>query len=159
MFLDSSVRSTRTISFRSPQAALSAATWACTSAAAPRWRRLPASTPRACTPTLVTRPRWVTVLATVSTSAPRNSRQQSRNASAQRWADAFLDCCREFLGADVDTVAKTVTHRGRVTSVGVHALGVDAGSLRQRGAAADVQAQVAALSAACGDRKLIVRVD
>jgi trehalose 6-phosphate synthase len=41
----------------------------------------------------------------------------------------------------------------------VHALGVDAGSLRQRGAAADVQAQVAALSAACGDRKLIVRVD
>ena len=78
---------------------------------------------------------------------------------AQRWADAFLDCCREFLGADVDTVAKTVTHRGRVTSVGVHALGVDAGSLRQRGAAADVQAQVAALSAACGDRKLIVRVD
>ncbi len=78
---------------------------------------------------------------------------------AQRWADAFLDCCREFLGADVDTVAKTVTHRGRVTSVGVHALGVDAGSLRQRGAAADVQAQVEALSTACGDRKLIVRVD
>ncbi len=77
----------------------------------------------------------------------------------QRWADAFLDCCREFLGADVDPEAGTVTHRGRVTSVGVHALGVDADGLRQRGAAADVQAHVAALSAVCGDRKLIVRVD
>jgi trehalose 6-phosphate synthase len=77
----------------------------------------------------------------------------------QRWADAFLDCCREFLGAEVDPVAATVTHRDRVTSVRVHALGVDAGSLRERAAAADVQAQRAALSAACGDRKVIVRVD
>jgi trehalose 6-phosphate synthase len=78
---------------------------------------------------------------------------------AERWADAFLDCCREFLGADVDTAARTVTHRGHVTSVGVHPLGVDAASLRERAAAADVQAQAAAMSAACGDRKLIVRVD
>jgi trehalose 6-phosphate synthase len=77
----------------------------------------------------------------------------------QRWADAFLDCCREFLGAEVDPAARTVTHRGHVTSVGVHALGVDAGDLRQRGAAADVQAQLTALTAACGDRKVIVRVD
>jgi len=78
---------------------------------------------------------------------------------AHRWADAFVDCCREFLGADIDPVARTVTHRGHVTSVGVHALGVDADDLRQRAAAADVQAQVASLSAVCGDRKLIVRVD
>ncbi len=78
---------------------------------------------------------------------------------AQRWADAFVECCREFLGADIDPVARTVTHRGHVTSVGVHALGVDADDLRQRAAAADVQAQVAALTAVCGDRKLIVRVD
>src|ERR1700730_14982637 len=78
---------------------------------------------------------------------------------AQRWADAFVDCCREFLGADIDPVARTVTHRGHVTSVGVHALGVDADDLRQRAAAADVQAQVAALTAVCGGRELIVRVD
>jgi trehalose 6-phosphate synthase len=78
---------------------------------------------------------------------------------AQRWADAFLDCCREFLGAHVDPAARTVTHRGHVTSVGVHALGVDAADLRQRASAADVQAQVTALTAACGDRKVIVRVD
>jgi trehalose 6-phosphate synthase len=78
---------------------------------------------------------------------------------AQRWADAFLDCCTAFLDADVDRAAQTVTHRGRVTTVGVHPLGVDAADLRQRAAAADVQAQVAALSAECGDRKLIVRVD
>jgi trehalose 6-phosphate synthase len=77
----------------------------------------------------------------------------------ERWADAFLDCCREFLGADVDPITRTVTHRGRVTSVGVHALGVDAAGLRRRAGAADVQAQVEALTAACGDRKVIVRVD
>src|SRR5260370_30635 len=44
-------------------------------------------------------------------------------------------------------------------SVGVHPLGVDADGLPHRAAAADVQAQVAALTAVCGDRKLIVRVD
>jgi trehalose 6-phosphate synthase len=59
----------------------------------------------------------------------------------------------------VDPVARTVTHRGHLTSVGVHALGVDADGLRQRAAAADVQAQTAALTAACGDHKVIVRVD
>jgi trehalose 6-phosphate synthase len=78
---------------------------------------------------------------------------------AQRWADAFLDCCREFLGAEVDPAARAVTHRGHVTSVGVHALGVDADSLRQRAAAADVQTEVAALNAACRDHRVIVRVD
>jgi len=78
---------------------------------------------------------------------------------AQRWADAFLDCCREFLGAEVDQAARAVTHRGHVTSVGVHALGVDADSLRQRAAAADVQAEMTVLNAACRDLKVIVRVD
>jgi trehalose 6-phosphate synthase len=78
---------------------------------------------------------------------------------SQRWADAFTDCCREFLGAEVDPVARTVTHRGHVTRVGVHALGVDAEDLRGRAAAADVQAQHAALAAACGQCKVIVRVD
>jgi trehalose 6-phosphate synthase len=78
---------------------------------------------------------------------------------AQRWADAFLDCCREFLGAEVDPAARTVIHRGHVTSVGVHALGVDSESLRQRAAAADVQTEVAALAAACRGHKVIVRVD
>jgi len=77
----------------------------------------------------------------------------------RRWADAFLDCCQAFLGAEVDKAAGTVRHRGHTTTVGVHPLGVDAAELRERAAAADVQAHVTALTAAVGGRRLIVRVD
>jgi trehalose 6-phosphate synthase len=77
----------------------------------------------------------------------------------QRWADAFVACCAEFLGAEVDQRAGTVRHRGHVTTVGVHALGVDAAGLRERAAATDVQAQVAALSESTPGRQLIVRID
>jgi trehalose 6-phosphate synthase len=78
---------------------------------------------------------------------------------AERWADAFLDCCQVVLGAEVDRAARTVRHRGHTTTVGVHPLGVDAGELRERAAAADVQAHVGVLASAAGGRKLIVRVD
>ena len=77
----------------------------------------------------------------------------------QRWADAFLDCCAEFLDAAVDPAAGTVRYRGKLTSVAVHPLGVDADELRQRAAAADVQGQVAALTAITAGQRLIVRVD
>jgi trehalose 6-phosphate synthase len=76
-----------------------------------------------------------------------------------RWADAFLDCCEAVLGAQVDRVTRTVRHAGHTTTVGVHALGVDAPQLRARAAADDVQAHVAALTAVAGARKLIVRID
>jgi trehalose 6-phosphate synthase len=78
---------------------------------------------------------------------------------AQRWVDAFLDCCEAVLGADVDRAASRVTHAGHTTTVGVHALGVDAASLAERATAADVEGHVAALAAVAGGRKLIVRVD
>jgi trehalose 6-phosphate synthase len=77
----------------------------------------------------------------------------------QRWADAFLSCCAEFLGATVDPAAGTVRYKGRLTSVGVHPLGVDAGELRQRAAAPDVQGQVSALTSVTAGQRLIVRVD
>ncbi len=76
-----------------------------------------------------------------------------------RWARAFLDCCAEFLGAEVDCERGTARHRGHVTHVGVHALGVDGTELRERARATDVTARVHALREAVGDRKLIVRVD
>jgi trehalose 6-phosphate synthase len=78
---------------------------------------------------------------------------------AQRWADAFLDCCEAVLGAEVDRAGQAVRHRDHTTTVGVHPLGVDAGELRERAAYADVQAHVAALASAAGDRRLIVRID
>jgi trehalose 6-phosphate synthase len=83
-----------------------------------------------------------------------------------RWAGAFLDCCEQVLGAEVARAADggegpagQVTHRGHVTEVGVHPLGVDTDGLRERAAAADVRAHVRALREQAGDKQLIVRVD
>jgi trehalose 6-phosphate synthase len=84
---------------------------------------------------------------------------------ADRWAAAFIDCCASILGAEVSwSGAGTgpvgrVMHRGHVTDVAVHPLGIDAPALRARARAGDVQAHVAALGQTAGGRKLIVRVD
>jgi trehalose 6-phosphate synthase len=84
---------------------------------------------------------------------------------ARRWAAAFLDCCEVILGARVNRSGGDpgpvgrVVHRGKVTEVAVHPLGVDAPALRARARAGDVRGHVTALRHAAGDRKLIVRVD
>jgi len=85
---------------------------------------------------------------------------------AQWWAAAFLECCEAILGADVsrsdpagaDLVGR-VSHRGHVTEVAVHPLGVDAPALRARAQADDVQAYITAINQVADGRKLIVRVD
>jgi trehalose 6-phosphate synthase len=85
---------------------------------------------------------------------------------ASRWAAAFLDCCEAILGAQVTRAgaaaagpAGQVVHRGHVTEVAVHPLGVDAPALRARAQEDDVRANAAALTEAARGRKLIVRVD
>jgi trehalose 6-phosphate synthase len=82
---------------------------------------------------------------------------------AGRWAGAFLDCCEAILGAQVsrpgDDPVGRVVHRGHVTEVAVHPLGVDAATLRARARAGDVRAHVTALGQAARGRKMIVRVD
>src|SRR5271166_1550689 len=77
----------------------------------------------------------------------------------QRWADAFVNCCEQILGAAVDRDRQRVSYRGHVTGIGVHPLGVDAEELTRRGHEPDVQARIEALSEEIGDRRLIVRVD
>jgi trehalose 6-phosphate synthase len=77
----------------------------------------------------------------------------------QRWADAFADCCAAVLGAQVSRRRDQVRYRGHVTSIGVHALGVDAAELRDRAAQPDVARQAAELGQLAGGRKLIVRID
>lgn len=77
----------------------------------------------------------------------------------ERWAEAFMDCCAQFLDAKVDRASRTVTHRGRVTRIGVHGLGVDGDTLVSRSREADVQARYDTLRETVGGRKLLVRVD
>ncbi|MGW6913528.1 alpha,alpha-trehalose-phosphate synthase (UDP-forming) [Kitasatospora sp. NPDC054939] len=78
----------------------------------------------------------------------------------RRWALAFADCCEALLGAEVDREALTVTlPGGRTTRLGVHALGADAGFLRERAHRPDVDERLATLRTAVGDRRTIVRVD
>ncbi len=78
---------------------------------------------------------------------------------SQRWADAFLDCCAEILGAAVDRAARRVSYNGHVTGIGVHPLGVDADELTARAAEPDVQERVTALAESTRGTRLIVRVD
>jgi trehalose 6-phosphate synthase len=82
---------------------------------------------------------------------------------AERWAEAFLDCCAAVLGARVmrgSVGLGRVNHRGRITEVAVHPLGVDARALRERAAEADVRAAAGALAGlTVGGQQLIVRVD
>jgi len=77
----------------------------------------------------------------------------------QRWADSFTDCCQAILGAQVDRARQQVTHRGHVTGIGVHPLGVDAPQLTRRASQPDVQARIATLAETARGRRLIVRID
>lgn len=79
-----------------------------------------------------------------------------------RWAAAFGRCCAEMLDATVTTGnggAISVTHEGRTTVVGVHALGVEPDSLRERAAEHDVESRRATLLELLDGRQAIVRVD
>lgn len=78
---------------------------------------------------------------------------------SQRWAHAFMDCCESLLGAKVDRDRGLVSFAGRLTSIGVHPLGVDAAQLRARAAEPDVLEKMTALADATDGRRLIVRVD
>jgi trehalose 6-phosphate synthase len=81
---------------------------------------------------------------------------------AERWADAFLDCCETVLGAEVTRArpgSGSVRYRNRVTEVAVHPLGVDAEELRARGREDDVRGNAFALREIARGRQLIVRVD
>ncbi|MFG1967486.1 trehalose-6-phosphate synthase [Nonomuraea sp. NPDC049028] len=77
----------------------------------------------------------------------------------ERWAGAFMDCCRALLGAEVDRAGRTVTHEGRTTRIGVHGLGVDGEALWARAHEPDVESNIAAIKEQVGDRRLIVRID
>jgi trehalose 6-phosphate synthase len=76
-----------------------------------------------------------------------------------RWADAFLACCADLLGADVDRSARTVRWEGRTVQVGLHPLGTAGQEMRERAGQDDVEAGVAHLRDLLGDRKVIARVD
>ncbi|MDX6226049.1 MAG: trehalose 6-phosphate synthase [Frankiales bacterium] len=69
----------------------------------------------------------------------------------RRWADAFVACAERVLGAEPAADAA-----GRV---GVHSLGIDEKSLRDRASEADVNGAVRRIQGLVGGRQLIVRVD
>ena len=81
---------------------------------------------------------------------------------APRWASAFLDCCEEILGAEVQRTGEgrgSVTWAGRRTQVVVHALGIDGPELRERASRPDVARHEEALLARVGGCLVVARVD
>jgi trehalose 6-phosphate synthase len=76
-----------------------------------------------------------------------------------RWARAFLDCCAEFLGASVDTEARTVEWEGRTVRVALHPLGTSAEEMRGLAGEQDVESALGQLRELVGVRLVIARVD
>ena len=76
---------------------------------------------------------------------------------ARRWADAFVRCCVELLGAR--PVDGGLEHDGRRVEVGVHPLGVSRDELRARAQEDDVRSRLPLLRELAGDRRLVLRVD
>lgn len=74
-----------------------------------------------------------------------------------RWARAFAACCADVLGAQ--TSDDQVTYDGHTTHLGIHPLGVDAESLRERAHEHDVESRLTVLRTKLEDRQAIVRVD
>jgi trehalose 6-phosphate synthase len=79
----------------------------------------------------------------------------------ERWARAFMDCCADQLGAQIDPERMTVGTKLRdtPTHVAAHPLGVDAKFIVERATRHDVEGRLGALREAIGDRQIIVRVD
>lgn len=78
---------------------------------------------------------------------------------SRRWAESFLQCCATFMDASVDWGSRTVTYGGRRTRAGVHGLGVDGDSLRERAGQSDVEEHVDRVREVVGDRHILLRVD
>ena len=78
---------------------------------------------------------------------------------AARWADAFLACCAELLGASVSFADRTVSWDGRTVRLGLHPLGTSAEELHARAGEADVETGLTQLRELTGGRRVIARVD
>lgn len=80
----------------------------------------------------------------------------------ERWADAFVDCCEQLLGATIwnaGSRSRSIGHGAHRTRIGVHSLGVDAAGLEERAHRSDVEAALVQLRSVVGDRQAVVRVD
>jgi trehalose 6-phosphate synthase len=76
----------------------------------------------------------------------------------RRWGRAFAQCCVEILGATADD-GLSVTYDGRTSRLGLHPLGIDLPSLKERAAEHDVMSRRATLLKQLDGRQAIVRVD
>jgi trehalose 6-phosphate synthase len=76
-----------------------------------------------------------------------------------RWADAFLGCCAELLGASVSFADRTVSWEGRTVHIGLHPLGTSAEEMHERAGRADVETGLRQLRDLTGERIVIARVD
>jgi trehalose 6-phosphate synthase len=77
----------------------------------------------------------------------------------ERWAEAFLLCCRDLEGARVDLRRRTVELDGRRSAVRVYPISIDVPALRERARRGDVAARRRELRRWRGDARLLLRVD
>lgn len=76
-----------------------------------------------------------------------------------RYVDNFLDCCAQFLNADVDKQAHTVSLAGRTVMAHAYPISIDPESVTEQARSPKVAAKAEKLSKNMAGRKLLVRVD
>lgn len=76
---------------------------------------------------------------------------------AARWAAAFAACAAQLDGVSAND--GVLTRGGRTTSLGVHALGVDAQALRTRSTEPDARNALEELRRWAGERQVVLRID
>jgi trehalose 6-phosphate synthase len=81
----------------------------------------------------------------------------------RRWAEAFAQCCADFLGAHVKGLhgrgALSVQHGNNLTMLDVYPLGVDGPGLRERAQQADATMRLESLRQQTAGRRVILRID
>lgn len=76
-----------------------------------------------------------------------------------RYVDNFLDCCAQFLNADVDKQTHTVHLGGRTVLARAYPISIDPGSLIEQARSPEVAVKAEKLIKDMAGRKLLIRVD
>jgi trehalose 6-phosphate synthase len=77
----------------------------------------------------------------------------------ERWAEHFLQSCRDLPRSRVNTSRRTVTWEGRTVRVRVHPISIDPQSLKERSASEQVADRERRIERWLGDCRLLLRVD
>lgn len=78
---------------------------------------------------------------------------------SRRWAENFMWCCQDILGAEIDTAEGWVRHKYGETAVRDYPISIDAKSVNRLARSEEAEPHIKWLESVTGGRKLILRID